>query len=136
MVLSKQTMLCLTSRFNSSHSLNWPQDALLKKSTSKTISISGLGHSQRSGFRCLLYHSLETAGFNQLSQTKLRLLSSAGRLPVFKPNRTGTIATAGLRYEKYSWNLPRYRMGDIGNNVIMNKEQCYQFWKPTFSRCY
>lgn len=108
------------------------------KSMHKAISISCFGHGQKSGLRRLLYHLLETAGFNRLGQTKLRLKSSGLSVSQF-PNLTELepLTTAGPRCEKQGRDITctTYRMGDIGNNVIKRKKHYYWSWKLTFSRC-
>lgn len=85
------------------------------QSLSKAMSTSCLGHSQRSGLRKLLYHSVNTAGFSQQNQAKLRLKSSLGSVPHF-PNRTEleSLPNTGPRYEKQVRDLicTRCKVGD------------------------
>lgn len=133
--LSPPSRLCSAWSQGMSDSLtSWLYNALLKNLMSKAVSISHFGHSQSSGLRRLLHHPLETAGFNELGWTKLRLKSSRLSVPISKPNRTGIPAHCWPKKQGKDLTCTRCRMGDIGNNAMKSKEH-YRFWKLTFSRC-
>lgn len=104
---------------------------------SKAISIPCFGHSQKWELRRLFYHPLANSKIQSArsNQTKVEILWAL--CPPFpKPDRIRTTAHCWPKRSKQGRDLicTRYRMGDIGNNVIEGKEHDYPFWKVTFNR--